>query len=236
MSLDSSISRVKETFENWAMYEAVIRHNYMFHQELVAGLKTIAAKISGGLRIIDLGCGDAWLAAHAFCDANVESYLGIDLSESAIRRAQENTALGTGTHNWCVITLPTPSSRCPMRVPISFWRATRCIIFSRMAKPTIVHNCFRILRAGGIFCWIDPARRELENRADFLCRLTDVMQIEWIGLTQPQRDHATEHIWASDYPETEAWMWHQSETAGFQYRGRFLEDNLFGGWEFIKPG
>ena len=62
MHLDSSISRIKETFENWAMYEAVVRNNYMFHNELVNGLKSIAAEVPGGLRIVDLGCGDSWLA------------------------------------------------------------------------------------------------------------------------------------------------------------------------------
>ena len=159
MSLDSSISRVKETFENWAMYEAVIRHNYMFHQELVAGLKTIAAKISGGLRIIDLGCGDAWLAAHAFCDANVESYLGIDLSESAIRRAQENTAPWNGAQLVrdniadAVVALPDASANLVLA-------SNSLHHFQPEGKTTIVHNCFRILRAGGIFCWIDPARNE----------------------------------------------------------------------------
>ncbi len=235
MSLDSSISRVKETFENWAMYEAVIRHNYMFHQELVAGLKTIAAKISGGLRIIDLGCGDSWLAAHAFGEANVESYLGIDLSESAILRAKESTArwndrakLICGNISDAVVALPETSA--------NFVLASNSLHhFQPDGKTDIVRNCFRVLQPGGIFCWIDPARGERENRDDFLGRLTDVMQIQWIGLTQPQRDHATEHIWASDYPETEAWMRHESETAGFQYRGRFLEGNLFGAWEFAKP-
>ncbi len=92
MRLDSSISRIKETFENWAMYEAVVRNNYMFHNELVSGLKSIAAEVSGGLRIVDLGCGDSWLATSAFRDFKVDSYLGVDLSESATQRGQQNTA------------------------------------------------------------------------------------------------------------------------------------------------
>jgi len=108
--------------------------------------------------------------------------------------------------------------------------------FQPDGKTEILRNCFRILQPAGIFCWIDPARGQHENRDDFLRRLTGVMQQHWTGLTQPQRDHGTQHIWASDYPETEAWMRHHSESAGFQYRGRFLDNELFGAWEFVKPG
>ena len=58
MPQDVSISHVKETFEDWSMYEAVIRHNYMCHHELAGGLKAIAAGVAGG-----------WLARAAVADA-----------------------------------------------------------------------------------------------------------------------------------------------------------------------
>jgi SAM-dependent methyltransferase len=216
MQSDSSISRVKATFENWAMYEAVIRHNYMFHNQLVAALKTIAAEISGSLRIVDLGCGDSWLAAHAFRDSQVESYFGVDLSESAIERAKSNVAswasracLSCDNIAECVAMLPENSANLILA-------SNSLHHFEGHGKIAILQTCFRILKPGGVLCWIDPARNDGESREEFLARLTNVMQHEWIGLSQDQRDRATQHVWSSDYPETERWMRKNTEEAGFK--------------------
>src|SRR5262245_58341595 len=93
---NSSFARVKETFEQWAMYDAVIQADYMKHAELVEWLAAWARKQSTPLRIIDLGCGDAWLATHAFRNATVECYHGVDVSDSAVERARDNTTIWPG--------------------------------------------------------------------------------------------------------------------------------------------
>ena len=62
----ASFSHVKQTFEDWSMFETVIRHNYMHHEDLVQLLADVVREIAGPLTIVDLGCGDAWLASHAF--------------------------------------------------------------------------------------------------------------------------------------------------------------------------
>jgi ubiquinone/menaquinone biosynthesis C-methylase UbiE len=235
MQLDSSISRIKETFENWEMYAAVVRHNYMLHDELIGGLKTIAAKVPGGLRMVDLGCGDSWLATSAFRDFKVDSYLGVDLSESATQRGRQNTApwgsharLICGNIAECVAAEPDRSANLILA-------SNSLHHFSSGDKTAIVRHCFRILSSGGILCWVDPARDEGESREAYLARLTNVMQHEWVELTVDQRRRATEHVWASDYPETENWMLELTAQAGFAFTGRFLHDSLFGAWEFIKP-
>jgi hypothetical protein len=107
--------------------------------------------------------------------------------------------------------------------------------FNSDGKGMIVRHCFRILSPGGILCWIDPARGPDESRQAYLTRLTNVMQHDWVELTVDQRRRATEHVWASDYPETEHWMLELTAQAGFAFASRFLNDSLFGAWEFTKP-
>ncbi len=107
--------------------------------------------------------------------------------------------------------------------------------FSSADKTTIVEHCFRILQPAGILCWVDPVRNEGESRDAYLGRLTNTMQHDWVELTQVHRDRATEHVLLSDYPETEAWMRQHAEEAGFEFAGRFLQDDLFGAWKFTKP-
>src|SRR6478735_2718776 len=91
-----SFFRVKEVFEQWAMYAAVVEADYMYHAELVTTLAAWAQKQKQPLRIIDLGCGDAWLATHAFKNANVASYHGVDVSDSASELARSNIAIWLG--------------------------------------------------------------------------------------------------------------------------------------------
>ena len=42
--------------------------------------------------IVDLGCGDGWLAAHAFGDADVQKYVGVDGSEASVELARVRLA------------------------------------------------------------------------------------------------------------------------------------------------
>ena len=91
-----SFARVKEVFEQWAMYDAVVQADYMHHNELAATLADWARKQTEPLRIVDLGCGDAWLATHAFREANVAQYRGVDVSDSAVERAREHVTIWPG--------------------------------------------------------------------------------------------------------------------------------------------
>jgi predicted TPR repeat methyltransferase len=87
-----SFSRVKEVFDQWSMYNAVVQDDYMAHNEFVATLADWARKQTSPLRVVDLGCGDAWLATCAFRDANVAQYRGVDVSDSSVERARNNRA------------------------------------------------------------------------------------------------------------------------------------------------
>jgi len=64
----------------------------MKHAELVKALAAWASRQPKPLRIVDLGCGDAWLATHGFRKAKIEQYLGIDVSDAAVERARKNAS------------------------------------------------------------------------------------------------------------------------------------------------
>lgn len=235
MPQDKSVARIKEAFENWSMYDAVIQHNYMCHRELVGGLKKIAADLAGGLRIVDLGCGDAWLATQAFRDLPVDHYLGVDLSEAAVERARSNmSSWGARASVHCgniaefVATLGDDSAGLILA-------SNSLHHFGSDQKAEIVRHCFRILAPREIFCWIDPVRNDDESREVYLRRLTTVMQHDWIGLTEDQRRRAIEHVWECDFPETASGMRQCIEQAGFTFGERFLQDVLFGAWKYAKP-
>jgi SAM-dependent methyltransferase len=234
MSSDLSISRVKETFENWSLYEAVIQNNYMRHRDLEAALKAIGAAQAEELRIVDLGCGDAWLATHAFRELPVKSYFGVDLSEAAVERAKANLAGWQASADVVCGNLAEFVANQANQIANFVLASNSLHHFDSDTKGAILRDCFRILSPGGIFCWIDPFRNEQESREVYLKRLTDVMLKDWIALPDVARQMAAQHVWDSDYPETEAAMNHLSRQAGFESGERFLHDELFGAWRFLK--
>ncbi|MCC7086821.1 MAG: class I SAM-dependent methyltransferase [Pirellulales bacterium] len=235
MPTDDATIRIKETFENWSLYEAVIHHNYMCHSELVDELKTIAATVCDKLCVVDLGCGDSWLATRAFRDIPIERYLAVDLSESAVARGRAKVAfwgpraeLSCGDLAQFAADLPDASA--------NFILASNSLHhFSGASKKGILQHCFRILSPSGTFCWIDPVCNNDESREAYLARLTSRMMNDWTALDEEARCRATRHVWESDWPETEMWMRGQAEETGFVLRERFLRHDLFGGWKFVKP-
>jgi ubiquinone/menaquinone biosynthesis C-methylase UbiE len=232
--VESSFFEVKQTFEDWSLYETVIRHDYMRHKELAYSLGEIAGAI-GSLTIVDLGCGDAWLASQAFGKFHPERYSAVDLSGSAVERARVHVAswgdrvrITCGNLAEFLTSVPSQSANLVLA-------SNSLHHFQSEQKATIVRDCFRILHRGGLLCWADPVLNPGESRDGYLGRLTKVMQFDWTALNADQLQRATEHVLSSDFPETEAWMLEQATKTGFKFAGRFLQDDLFGAWKFVKP-
>jgi len=232
--MPAPFARVKETFEQWAMYDAVIQADYMNHAELVATLADWARKQAKSLQIVDLGCGDAWLATHAFRDANVEWYHGVDVSDSAVERARDNTAIWPGRAEVVAGNLAESLHAQPDSSANVVLASYSIHHFSSDAKIALIADCRRVLARGGTFLWIDAVRNDNESRDAYISRLTSVMQHDWTKLTEDQRMRACTHVRESDFPETGSWMRDQVQAAGFQLADTILENEFFDGWAFTK--
>jgi len=229
-----SIARVKEVFEQWAMYDAVVQADYMRHAELVVALAEWAQKSGKPLRIVDLGCGDAWLATHAFREATVEQYRGVDVSDSAVERARQHVAIWPGRAEVVAGNLADflgGLSDGSANIVLASYSLHH---FLGDAKISLISECHRILAAGGTFIWIDAVRREDESRDEYIARLTHTMEHDWPALNADQRARACAHVRESDFPETGSWMHKQVEQAGFRLGSTILHDEFFDGWAFVQ--
>jgi ubiquinone/menaquinone biosynthesis C-methylase UbiE len=232
---DPDVARVKEVFEQWAMYDAVVQHDYMHHAELMRALGDWARAFGQPLRIIDLGSSDSWLATHAFRDANVEHYLGVDLAESAIERARGNVAIWPGRAELVCGNLADVLAAQPdgsANVALASYSLHH---FSTADKLKLIEEVRRILTPGGALVWIDAVRNDDENREAYIDRLTHAMASDWTGLTVEQRERGVNHVRTSDFPETKSWMLEHVTAAGFRPVGTLLTEEFFDGWAFLKP-
>jgi ubiquinone/menaquinone biosynthesis C-methylase UbiE len=230
-----SFDRVKEVFEQWAMYDAVVQADYMCHTELVAALGSWARKSAKPLRIVDLGCGDSWLATHAFRDADVASYQGIDVSESAVEMARQHVAIWPGRAKVNAGNLAEFLGGLPDGSANVVLASYSLHHFLSDDKIQLITECGRILSRGGSLIWIDAVRREGESREAYIDRLTHTMENDWTALTVEQRARACDHVRESDYPETGGWMCEHVEQAGFRLGETLLSNEFFDGWAFDKP-
>jgi ubiquinone/menaquinone biosynthesis C-methylase UbiE len=232
--MSNTFARVKEVFEQRSMYDAVVQANYMAHAELVAGLAKWAKLQTAPLRIVDLGCGDSWLATHGFRDANVASYHGVDVSESSVEQASANTAIWPGRAEVVAGNLADFLHSQPDASANVVLASYSIHHFSTAAKVALIADCRRVLAPGGTFFWIDAVRNDDESHDAYINRLTHVMHNDWTQLTLDERDRACTHVRESDFPETKRWMIDHVERAGFKPAATLLQTEFFDGWAFIK--
>ena len=233
--MPNSFARVKEVFEQWSMYDAVVQAGYMAHADLVATLAGWAQQQTTPLKIIDLGCGDSWLATHAFRDANVGEYHGVDVSKSAVERARQHVAVWPGRATVTVGNLAEFLGDVNDNSANVVLASYSIHHFSTEAKIPLIADIHRVLAPGGTLIWIDAVRNNDESRGEYIRRLTHEMENDWTALTADQREKACAHVRESDFPETSNWMLEHVRAAGFANAQTLLSTAFFQGWAFSKP-
>jgi len=232
--MPDSFSDVKQVFNQRSMYDAVVEADYMYHAELASTLSDWATKQSQPLRIVDLGCGDSWLATHAFRNAIVAEYHGVDVSEASIEDALNRIGIWPGRATVVAGNLADFLHIQPSESATVILASYSIHHFATDAKVKIINECHRVLSSGGTFIWIDAVRNSNESRDAYINRLTDVMHNDWTTLTPDQREKACAHVRESDFPETARWMLDHVEAAGFSPPTTILQSNFFDGWTFKK--
>ena len=217
-----SIARVKEVFEQWAMYDAVVQADYMRHSELVAALALWARTNGQPLRVVDLGCGDSWLATNAFRECGGRAVSGR-------RRFRVSGRAGEGTCR----DLAGPSRGCRRqsgRVSQGVSDGSANVVlasyslhhFLSDAKVLLIAECHRILVAGR-HIHLDrrgPPRRRTARRLHRSAHAHDGMRL---ARAQPRSARrACAHVRESDFPETGGWMCGTSSRPASGSAKRFL--------------
>ncbi|MGB0598159.1 MAG: hypothetical protein ACPGLY_15845 [Rubripirellula sp.] len=73
-----------------------------------------------------------------------------------------------------------------------------------------------------------------ETREQYLTRLGDCISDDWTTLSESEREDAVNHIWRSDFPETEKAMLELLANIELIDISRVWSDDLFGVWKARK--
>lgn len=232
---DPAFARVKEVFEQQDMYNAVVGAGYMHHAKLADKLAAWAETQPAPLRIVDLGCGDAWLSTRAWRDANVAHYLGVDMSETSVAHARQRVGVWPGRAEVLVGELAATLRGQPGASANTVLASYSVHHLSTSGKQALLEDVYRVLLPGGTLLYIDAARRDDESREAYIARLTHAVEHDWTAMAHAERAKACAHIRESDFPETIGWMHTAPEQAGLRLEEQFLDAEFFKALRFTKP-
>ena len=203
--------------QNWATYQKLIAHNYMFHRQRNEQTDRIIRALSkkDKINILDLGCGDAYWVKSLSSQENIKSYSGIDLSPAALEIAQLNltqfdfdTKLLTGR----------------MEDLIQVDERRFQLIYSAYAihhlqdeiKLGILNEVYNRLYDDGICILIDVYRKPGQSREDYLHEYITCIQECWTALEPQELSLIISHIQQYDFPAQLNNVRSWAETIGFK--------------------
>lgn len=223
-------------FQKFDLYDAIIAHDYMRHEAITAGVRGVLAGCAQPLRVLDVGCGNGWMARESLREALVSKYIGVDLSADALERVRARPPLGVK---------PTEAAmelRCDdlflvlPGLPAGSFEVVMASFslhhFSQEKKRELLAGIERILAPGGVFIWTDVARKPGQTRDQFNASLAKEMRENWLKLEPAEREKVVDHVEESDFPEEVGWMVTECDRAGFKKWEQLFKDDFFGAWVF----
>ena len=203
-------------FDEWTTYEKVVANDYMHHRAFFAALEQeIHTRLDEPLSIIDVGCGDCTCVLPLLRSIAVESYTGIDLSETALSRARsqlEEAGIPFMLHCGTMLEeLPLVDTEVSLAI------ASFSLHHLELAeKREVLEQCLRLLEPGGMLAVIDVFLEEDESRQGYYQRWEANARSGYQALEPVEMEELLAHVRACDIPETLSSYDELGQAAGFR--------------------
>ena len=214
--MDSVKNIADNFFDEWSIYDQVLDHNYMHHDEIYRDLQRFFADRFDDrpFTLLDLGCGSARHLARALKGRSIGRYVGYDLSDVGLAHAKQNLA----------------SLGCPVELhqgDLLKWLRNGgekfTVIFTSFAlhhlasaeKELFFQSAHERLGKEGILLLIDTMRGDGEERPVYLDRYCAWLRSACETLSPPALDLLCDHVRGNDFPETSATLSAMAIRGGF---------------------
>lgn len=212
--------RPAEFFNAWSLYDQILDHNLMFHDEIFEDVRAILVERFGDalFAVLDLGCGSARHVSSTLRGLNVSRYVGYDLSEVALEHARRNL-----DHLKCPVELKVGNLLEALDDPRSRYDVILSSFAFHHLSPDEKRRFFRgaadRLNPGGMLLLVDSFREDDEDRPTFLERYTRWIRSDWRALADEALDAIIAHVRAHDFPETRSAIEEFASDAGLMPSG-----------------
>ena len=199
-----SLSNPVEIFmKSWRLYQDIIEHNYMFHQEITQAVSDELSRFKAGstLRILDMGCGDASMALPLVLPTRITRYIGCDLSQPALNIAHRQLSSNHISHQLICDDMLHVAAEQPedsFDLIISSYAIHH---LNATQKEKIVQDIARMLTPDGCFVLIDIFREPTEDRAAYIRNYMGRLRESWTKLATESQAIVIDHATNYDFPE-----------------------------------
>lgn len=227
----SAFSQPCEYFnQNWQIYQKILQNNYMEHREIYSVLhEFLVYRVQKPFQLLDLGCGDASNTVSALIGTSIQTYYGIDLSQTAIALAFKNLAailcpktLIEGDFTALVPQLLNTQQKCFDIILASF----SLHHLKLKQKDILINQLFQLLKPDGVLLLIDIVRQEAEDRNTYIDRYLKTVYQDWTALTPQEVLSIQTHKISSDFPETQKTLQQLALKHGFSRSECLYQDSL----------
>ncbi len=229
-------AEVREFFDGWATYEAILDHGAMHHPAFFAAAGAAVARDLGArpLTVLDLGCGSARHAARLLTGRPAPAYTGYDLSTTALAAAREAlTAAGIDP------VLHAADLREGLAGPPDSVDLILCSYalhhLETAGKGFALAAARRRLRPGGRMLLIDLAREAGETREVTTEAYASWVERDWTFLPATALREIRAHVRAHDFPEDDATLLRLAREAGWAEPELLARERWHRGW-WLRPG
>jgi ubiquinone/menaquinone biosynthesis C-methylase UbiE len=226
--MSQSTAEIQQFFDGQEIYLTVIRENYMKHREIIDWIEDHCKRFgSRGIRVLEVGCGDAYVLSEVAQRIRIESYVGIDLAENSVTRARmlltpwvNEVELIQGDFSQVIGTLDSK---------FDLILAGYVVHHLLLPEKNTVFGTFRQLLADdGALILYDVTKNEEDSREEYNDRTIEHYRSYWTALTSEQLDAVRQHVTTYDYPETsDAWTGMASENGLELVDREFLDEARF---------
>ena len=189
-------------FQTWTLYQTIVQNNCMEHREIGTALRSVFESLEPGFTVLDLGCGDSSMAIMALEGLHVSSYTGVDLTAPALDIARANYT-GSYPATWVHANMVDFIAACDQHFDVIL---TSFAMHHLPAdtKQTWLAEIAKHLTPRGQLVLVDTCCPVGMSRDETIQLYLDYIA-HW-PLTDLDKDAIAQHMWSSDFPESDACM------------------------------
>jgi SAM-dependent methyltransferase len=155
----------------------------------------------GPLRFLDLGCGDASQLIDHLQELDVDTYVGYDLSNTALALAKENLTFMAGKTRFVEGRMEELLAEDENMYDIIHTSFAVHHLDDDM-KAAMIRMASERLAPGGLLIYVDVFRQDDIGRAEYIEEYCGHMDVHWSLLSGDEKQSIRDHVTQFDFPST----------------------------------
>jgi SAM-dependent methyltransferase len=177
----------------------------------------------GPLRFLDLGCGDASQLIDHLQELDVDTYVGCDLSHTALALAKENLSFMAGKTRFVEGRMEELLAEDENMYDIIHTSFAVHHLDDDM-KAAMIRMASERLAPGGLLIYVDVFRQDDIGRAEYIEEYCGHMDVHWSLLSGDEKQSIRDHVTQFDFPSIVGLILAHARSSGLENMAMHTND------------